>query len=257
MLRRLLDGLAPQLAQDDGFPVVLGQPADLLVQHRQQVALDLRVGHGWFGHGGHRSFPLPAPGPARPGLESCLSGHPVEPAADLRAGVDRRRLADQDEEGGLEGVLRVVPCPQDAAADPPDHRPVAVHERLQRRRLLAAQEALQQMAVGQLRLLRQQQDAAEVLDDLADRATRHWAPHAGRSSPLQGYYPLPRGLSVTFFGRPGPPAQAQGRKRPPSLPPLAPPGAGTCTWISGRYLGLTCTAPGVTAIRREEGTPAR
>jgi hypothetical protein len=47
-------------------------------------------------------------------------GDAVQPIADHLARRDRRRLANQDEEDGLEGVFRIVVIAEDAATDAPD-----------------------------------------------------------------------------------------------------------------------------------------
>jgi hypothetical protein len=53
-----------------------------------------------------------------------------------------------NEEDGLEGIFRVVSVAQDAAADPEHHRPVSVHEGLERGGVMPLHEARQQMGVG-------------------------------------------------------------------------------------------------------------
>ena len=90
------------------------------------------------------------PARARRGGRPC--GRPVEPAAEL---VARRRVAGspgQDEEGRLERVLRGVPVGQDAEAGAPDHRPVAVDQRRERRLRLGSPRgvASQELGVGEL-----------------------------------------------------------------------------------------------------------
>ena len=74
--------------------------------------------------GGRLPFVLLPPGVSRPRLQGRAVRYAVQPAARCLPGDDRARLASEDEEGRLEGVLGVVPVPQDAAADTPDHRAV-------------------------------------------------------------------------------------------------------------------------------------
>ena len=62
---------------------------------------------------------------------------------------DRAGLLDQDEEGGLEGVLGVVGVAQDAPADGQDHRPVPRHQRLEGRRIALGEEAVEELRVGE------------------------------------------------------------------------------------------------------------
>src|SRR5205823_2433470 len=116
--------------------------------------------------------------PRRPGLERRLVSHPVKPVPHLRSGSDRRRLTDEDEKGGLEGVLGIVMILEDTPTEAPDHRAMSAHKRFQGRRLSAAHEALQQLPIGQIRLF-WQQGTAKALDDLAHRAGRHPTPIRG------------------------------------------------------------------------------
>ena len=66
---------------------------------------------------------------------------------------DRARLAHQNQERGLEGVVGVVRVAQELPADAQDHRPVAVHQRgeggLGRRRVRPGQKPFQELAIGQ------------------------------------------------------------------------------------------------------------
>ena len=88
-------------------------------------------------------------------------------------GSDRRRLADEDEEGGLEGVLGVVVVAEDTAAHAPDHRAVPPHQGCKSRLVTAAEVVLQQLPIGQPRPIPQKHRPAKVLDDLAHLAGRH------------------------------------------------------------------------------------
>ena len=108
---------------------------------------------GWFGHGRHLLLPRPPPGGRRSRLQRRLVGHAVEPVGDHLPRHDGSRLADEDEEGGLEGVLGVVVAVEDPAADAPDHRAVPLHQGGERRFLAAAEVALQQLPIGQARPL--------------------------------------------------------------------------------------------------------
>src|SRR5258708_12600987 len=48
-------------------------------------------------------------------------GHAVQPVAEQFRSPDRPRLADQNEEGSLEGILGVVGVAEDTAAAPEHH----------------------------------------------------------------------------------------------------------------------------------------
>src|SRR5262249_7874232 len=125
--------------------------------------------------------------------------------ADPLARADRVRLPDEDEEGGLEGVLGGVPVAQDAAADAQHHRAVAAHQRRERGRLAPRHETNEQLAVAQARPAAPQHGPAQVLDD-GRHAIR---PPAGCGSPPPSTIATTAGgASTNFRGprRPGPEA---------------------------------------------------
>ena len=97
----------------------------------------------------------------------------MEPVPDLAAGPDGRRLADEDEEGGLEGVLGVMGVAQDATADAQHHRPMPAHECLERILILPANESFQQLAVGAPVRVCPVEDGPKALDESAQLAFRH------------------------------------------------------------------------------------
>ena len=55
-------------------------------------------------------------------------GDLAQPAAEAVLAPDRPSLADEDQEGGLEGVLGVVGVVEDRAADAQHHRPVPLDQ---------------------------------------------------------------------------------------------------------------------------------
>ena len=123
------------------------------------------------------------------------------------------RLADEDEEGGLQGVLGIVVVAEDTATDAPDHRAVPPHQRFEGRSFSAAHEALQQLSVGQVRSLQQLQGAAQVLDDLAHLGG-HFLPFlAGNTRPPPLHYPH-EGDWMRHFPK----------TKPDTTPPLCPRG---------------------------------
>ena len=73
----------------------------------------------------------------------------VEPARQRVADPDRAGLADEHEEGRLEGVLRVVRVAEDAPAGDQDGRPVPLDDRRERRLVAAGDEAVEELRVGQ------------------------------------------------------------------------------------------------------------
>ncbi len=77
---------------------------------------------------------------------------PEQPFADRLAAPDRTRLADQDQERGLEGVVGVVRIAQDHLTDAQDHRPMPFDQRGECRLglcgVLPGQEPPQELAIA-------------------------------------------------------------------------------------------------------------
>jgi hypothetical protein len=96
---------------------------------------------------------------------------------------DGRRLADEDEERGLEGVFRVLVVRQEPPADPPDQRPVPVHDRRERVGILGSDEALQQARVGRVVARRTGQGNAEPSKQPIRSRAGHRANLAGSHFP--------------------------------------------------------------------------
>ncbi len=145
-------GHALQVAVDDRQAILLGQPGDLLVQRREQLVrvrgLARRAGDSHFSH-----LPLvPAP-PDRGdiGVDRDPMRDLVQPASQGLSSADGVPRLDQDQEGGLEGVLCVVRIAQDRPADAQDHGPVPTHQLLEGPGVPTGEEALQELRVGEPR----------------------------------------------------------------------------------------------------------
>ena len=147
-----------EVAQLDRASILRRQPVQFLAQGVAKVP-ELRVGRRIIGRHGRGSVD---PGRSSSGLgtgpERDAAGDPVEPSAEGPIHPHRSGLADEDEEGGLEGVLGLVGLAEHAPADPPDHRPVAIDQgregHLRRRRGLGRLGAfgrvpLEELDVGQ------------------------------------------------------------------------------------------------------------
>ena len=172
-----LAGLALQIAQDDDDPILVGQAAQLFVQHGLQITPRVLFSHGWFGHLRHLFFSPPPLGGGRPRLQRRLVGHPVEPVGKQLPRGNRRRPADEDEEGGLKGILGVVVVVEDTAAHTPHHRPMPPHKGCKSRLVTAADVVLQKLLIGQPRTI--PQNPAKVLDDPVYLAGCHVPSFAG------------------------------------------------------------------------------
>src|SRR5262249_3376485 len=88
-------------------------------------------------------------------------GHAVQPAAQGQLAPQGSRLAGQDQEGRLEGVLGLVPVAENALANGEDHGPVPPQQGGEGVAVPGGQEAVQQLPVGQSAAL-QEGGAVEV-----------------------------------------------------------------------------------------------
>jgi hypothetical protein len=75
---------------------------------------------------------LASPGGVETGSHRDSPSDAEQPFADRLAAADRTRLADQEQERGLEGVVGVVRIAQDFLTDAKDHRPVPFDQRGER-----------------------------------------------------------------------------------------------------------------------------
>ena len=100
----------------------------------------------------------------------------MEPARQLFPSRDRRCLACEHEEGGLEGILRRVAVPQHAAADAQDHRPMAIHQgrkRSLRGLIIAGDKPLQKLLVAERPGRPAMEKRVQVPQYLTRRRARH------------------------------------------------------------------------------------
>ena len=143
-------GLSFQVAEHDRPAEPLGQSRELLV-HRDEPIVDVGglAGGDEVGQFAHDALAAVRPRSVAAGLHGHPVRHAVQPAADGVAAPDRPRLADQEQERRLEGVLDLGRAVQDGVADAQDHRPVPHHQRRERRLVATREVALQELAVGQ------------------------------------------------------------------------------------------------------------
>src|SRR5262249_1715282 len=87
--------------------------------------------------------------------------HPVEPAAGDLALPHAGRLAEENQESGLEGVLGIVRMPQHPPADGQHHRSMPPQQRLERRLVALAHQSIEKLAGRQA----SQGSATEALED--------------------------------------------------------------------------------------------
>jgi hypothetical protein len=137
-----------QAAQQHGGAVALGELPQFVkkdLPHLAPADLVERVRGRLPGRGGFPPKPLDR---LPPGVHGEVAGDFVEPARQGLPLADRRRLAGEDGEGGLEGVLGGVVVAQNGPANAVDHRPVPPHQRLEGRLVAPGRKGVQAVAVG-------------------------------------------------------------------------------------------------------------
>ena len=175
----MLVGARPEVAEDHGGPIPLGEPAQLLVERPDQFVVDPGAGLPRL----PRRDPLvpTPPGDGRPEADRGPVGHLMEPGAEGIPDPEGAGPPDQDQERGLEGILRVTRLDQDAPADPEDHRPMPLHQGREGplgRVPPAGREPLQELAIGQVADHPQGEQRADLAEDFPILSDRH-----GRNSP--------------------------------------------------------------------------
>src|SRR5579884_2016164 len=102
-------------------------------------------------------------GQGRSCFERCLISHAIEPVADHFSRRDRRRPANEDEEGSLKRIFGIVMVAEKTAADAPDHPAVPPYQSGGGSFVALFDEAIQQLSVAQPRTVSLQHDLAEML----------------------------------------------------------------------------------------------
>jgi hypothetical protein len=196
--RRLLVAEPLEIAQDQGRPVPLGEPLDLLVEHPAQLIARLGVPFRRLRRGQRGAPFTPAAAcSGRPGACGGAEGHLVQPGAQRIAHPETAGLLDQHQEGRLKGVLRVVRVGQHAPADSQDHRSMPLEQRGEGEvgsLASAGRKPLQKLPVGQLPDRAHVEERAQLPDDNSVPSDRH-----GRDSPRTRR--LPR-ISVMYAQEP-------------------------------------------------------
>src|SRR5262249_45751598 len=103
-------------------------------------------------------------------------------------------LADEDEEGGLEGVFGIVVVAEDTAAHAPHHRSMPMHQGCKSRLVTAADVVRQQFLIGQPPTVSQKHPPSKVLEYPPHLAGRHVLSFVGRRSPSILLLPAGGGL---------------------------------------------------------------
>jgi hypothetical protein len=162
LLGRFVARLPLQVTEQQGSPVALRQPPQFLIENLTQLPFArLRPGlRYWHFH----DLPF-LPASARAGAPE-VRGHPgsdlVEPVDDRRLPADRARLPGQHQEGGLEGVFRILRLPQATPTDAQHQRPMAPHQGRKGGLVALAGKALEELPVTQLAGTRHRGDPAQL-----------------------------------------------------------------------------------------------
>ena len=88
----------------------------------------------------------------------------VKPRAQALAIADRRRLPEQDQEGGLERIFDIVSLWQDPPAEVEHHGAVPRHDRFECQSVAARREPLEQQAVRHTRKCPDVEKGFDLLD---------------------------------------------------------------------------------------------
>ena len=117
-----------QATEDDRRTKALGQPVDLLVQGRPEIIRRARDG-ALRPHLGRSLLVRPPAACGRPGAGRGTECDPMQPRAQRVPDAEPARLAEQDQECGLERVVDVLGVAEDPPTDAQHHRAVPLHQR--------------------------------------------------------------------------------------------------------------------------------
>src|SRR5262249_54296825 len=120
------------------------QATELHVKNRHHVE---QVSVGLFTGTSLERGLMAMPRGSDPGLGSHPGRHAIEPGTQAIRIANLRRLADEDEERRLKGLVRVVRTGQQATTHAPDHRPMTSHQRLESRFVPLEDVTLEQITV--------------------------------------------------------------------------------------------------------------
>ncbi len=151
---RLLVRAALQVAEHDRRTIFLRQPVHLFVDR----GIKVRIARRAFDGSGRiidcaTLFVLAPSDDGRSEARRRAASDLIEPWPQRVLHPKRSRLADQDEEGRLKGIFRLVLIANDGQADAPDHRLVPLDKRRKGQLghlVRIGRESFQELAVGQV-----------------------------------------------------------------------------------------------------------
>jgi hypothetical protein len=169
----LLLGLVFEVAKHQRVAVFLGQTSEFFMEHLLDF-LKRDIPHGvspryLLG----LLFPRP---PATPlGLESDgkVIRHLIQPGSQRLAAADAGRLLGEDQKGGLEHILGVVPVPQDPAGDVEHHGPVPADQGHEGLLVMVRRKAIQQLFIRALVAARASHEPMDVVEGGVHQGAGH------------------------------------------------------------------------------------
>src|SRR5262249_25074908 len=141
------------------------------------------------GPAGDMAFVLAPPRRRDPCLLGNAVGHAMKPAGERSPRLQGSGLPAQDQEGGLECVLRVLVVPQNPPAQAKNPGTVAADQQRKGRLVTPGEETVQQLAIGQAESGLLPADLPKVLKNRARLAFRHRPGSPGPRSPLPVQFP--------------------------------------------------------------------
>ncbi len=174
MPRRLLMGAPLQVAENNGSPEALGEPIDFLVENSLQLVTGL--GPALLPRHRRKMLVPAPPGGGRPGARRGAKRHLIEPRTQRITHPETPGLLDQDEKGGLKGILAVARIGQHTTANAQNHRTVPFDQNREGQLgglAPAGGEPLQKLTIGQLPRRSHVEKGAKLLGEQSILAYRH------------------------------------------------------------------------------------
>ena len=171
---RLVPRLAFQVTQYERRPVFVGKTLDFLIEEHAQLTPGGL--HPRIINAARERLPLQefTPGDPVSEAEGNAVGDTVQPTGQRIRFANSGRLADEDEERGLERVIDIGRLPQQALANAAHHRPVLLHESGKSILVALRDEFREQHAIALLAVLLIAGHAANVSHKCLHGLIRHW-----------------------------------------------------------------------------------
>jgi hypothetical protein len=124
-------------------------------------------------HLGHLPFPPTPTSRSSLGILGGVKGDAVKPIAEQFGPRNGVSFMQKHKEGGLEGILGVLPMMENALAHPKHQRPVAVDQSREGICVPAGDEALEQVPVRRFAIAVSLHHAAEMADEAVELSRCH------------------------------------------------------------------------------------